>query len=63
MSKSAWKHLNNRLEQDRPGIKGRCRPMMGLKSITSATRYCRCYDELRNFLRCRSRMRPNMFLL
>jgi hypothetical protein len=31
--------------------------MLGLKSTTSAARYCRCHDELRNFLRCRSRMR------
>jgi len=31
--------------------------MLGLKSTTSAARYCRCHDELRNFVRCRSRMR------
>jgi len=46
------RYLNNRLEQDHRGIKGRCRPMLGLKSTASATRYCRCHDELRNFLRC-----------
>ena len=50
-------YLNNRLEQDHRGIKSRCRPMLGLKSAVSAARYCRCHDELRNFLRCRSRMR------
>lgn len=50
-------YLNNRLEQDHRGIKGRSRPMLGLKSTVSAARYCRCHDELRNFLRCRSRMR------
>ena len=49
-------YLNNRLDQDHRGIKGRCRPMLGLKSAVSAARYCRCHDELRNFLRCRSRM-------
>src|ERR1700745_2343791 len=43
-------YLNNRLEQDHRGIKGRCRPMLGFKSVPSATRYCRGYDELRNFL-------------
>jgi putative transposase len=54
-------YLNNRLEQDHRGIKGRCRPMLGLKSTTSAARYCRCHDELRNFLRCcRSRMRQHV---
>src|SRR5690349_2223988 len=50
-------YLNNRLEQDPRGIKGRCRSMPGFKSTTSARRYCRSHDELRNFLRCRTRMR------
>ena len=53
-------YLNNRLEQDHRGIKSRCRPMLGLKGIASAARYCRCHDELRNFLRCRSRMRRHV---
>ena len=48
---------NNRLEQNHRGIKGRCRSMLGFKSSTSARRYCRSHDELRNFLRCRTRMR------
>jgi DDE domain len=48
--------LNNRLEQDHRSIKGRCRPMLGCKSIGSAKRYFRRHDELRNFRRCRSRM-------
>ena len=51
------RYLNNRLEQDHRGIKGRCRPMLGLKSTGSARWYCRGHDEPRNFLRCRSRMR------
>ena len=49
-------YLNNRLEQDHRGIKGRCRPMLGFKSVPSARRFCRGHDELRNFLRSRSRM-------
>jgi putative transposase len=53
-------YLNNRLEQDHRGIKGRCRPMLGFKSTLSAKRYCRSYDELRSFLRCRSRMRQHV---
>src|SRR5271166_5783496 len=53
-------YLNNRLEQNHRGIKGRCRPMLGLKSTASAARFCRCHDELRNFLRCRSRMRQHV---
>jgi putative transposase len=54
------RYLNNRLEQDHRGIKDRCRPMLGLKSTVSAARYCRGYDELRNFLRCRSHMRQHV---
>ena len=48
-------YLNNRLEQDHRGIKGRCRPMRGFKCPRSAARFCRGYDELRNFLRLRCR--------
>jgi transposase-like protein len=49
-------YLNNRLEQDHRGIKGRCRPMLSFKSTISATQFCRCHDELRNYLRSRSHM-------
>src|SRR5918912_943352 len=48
-------YLNNRLEQDHRGIKGRYRPMRGFKCPRSAARFCRSHDELRNFLRPRSR--------
>jgi transposase-like protein len=51
------RYLNNRLEQDHRGLKGRYRPMRGFKCFRSAARFCRGYDELRNFLRPRSR--PN----
>jgi transposase-like protein len=50
---SAYK--NNGLEQDHRGIKGRIRCMRGFKSFTSAERFCRSYDELRNHLRPRLR--------
>jgi putative transposase len=50
---SAYK--NNRLEQDHRGIKGRIRCMRGFKSFTSAERFCRSHDELRNSLRLRTR--------
>ena len=49
------RYLNNRLEQDHRGIKGRYRSMRGFKCPRSASRFCRAYDELRNFLRPRSR--------
>ncbi len=47
--------LNNKLEQDHRGIKGRHRPMRGFKCPRSAGRFCRSHDELRHFLRPRSR--------
>jgi transposase-like protein len=49
------RYLNNHLEQDHRGIKQRIRPMGGFKSVVSATRFCRAHDEVRNFLRPRSR--------
>ena len=48
-------YLNNRLEQDDRGIKGRIRCMRGFKEHGAVNRFCREYDELRNFLRSRSR--------
>ncbi len=48
-------YLNNRLEQDHRGIKGRYRSMRGFKCPRSAARFCRAYDELRHFLRLPTR--------
>jgi putative transposase len=48
-------YLNNRVEQDHRGVKGRYGPMRGFKCPRSAGEFCRAYDELRNFLRSRSR--------
>jgi len=45
----------NRLEQDHRGVKGRIRCMRGFKSFASAERFCRSYDELRDFLRPNTR--------
>jgi len=47
------RYLNNRLEHDHRGIKGRYRPMRGFKCIRPAVKFCRGYDELRSFLRSR----------
>jgi transposase-like protein len=46
---------NNRLEQDHRRIKGRIRCMRGFKEFGAAERFCRGYDELRAFLRLRTR--------
>jgi transposase-like protein len=50
---SAYK--NNRLEQDHRGVKGRIRCMRGFNEVGAAGRFCRGYDELRAFLRLRTR--------
>jgi putative transposase len=52
-------YLNNRIEQDHRGVKGRYRPMRGFKSPVSASRFCRGFDELRNHLYPRSRRSKN----
>ncbi len=47
------KYLNNPLEADHRGIKSRYKPMKGFKSFESAARFCRAYDEQRNWFRYR----------
>src|SRR3954453_12512862 len=49
------RYKSNGLEQDHRGLKGRYRPMRGFRCPRSAARFCRGHDELRNFLRLRSR--------
>jgi putative transposase len=49
------RYLNNRIEQSHRGIKGHYGPMRGFKSHEAASRFCRGYDELDNFLLPRSR--------
>jgi putative transposase len=45
------RYLNNHLEQDHRGIKQRYRPTCGYKSVVTAARFCRAFDEIRAFLR------------
>jgi putative transposase len=47
-------YLNNRLEQDHRGIKPRYNPMRGFGCFDSAARFCRTFDELRQFFRFRT---------
>jgi len=54
-------YLNNRLEQDHRGIKGRIRCMRGFKSHDAANRFCREHGELRNLLRPRRRHNQIVF--
>ena len=46
-------YLNNRIEQDHRGIKGRIRNMRGFKSHDAAHCFCREHGELRGLLRLR----------
>jgi putative transposase len=49
-------YLNNRLEQDHRGIKQRYYPMRGFGKFDAASRFCRAFDEQRQYFR----MRPAM---
>jgi putative transposase len=42
-------YLNNRMEQDHWGIKQRYEPMRGFGSLEAAARFCRAFDEVRQF--------------
>jgi hypothetical protein len=50
------RYLNNRLEQDHRGIKQRYYPVRGFGNVESAARFCRAFDELRNYFRPRHTM-------
>jgi putative transposase len=53
--------LNNRIEQDHRGIKQRYYPMRGFGSVASAARFCRAFEEVRQFFRVRTTMRTKGF--
>ncbi|GHO63353.1 hypothetical protein KSC_022450 [Ktedonobacter sp. SOSP1-52] len=55
-------YLNNRLEQDHRGIKQRYSPMRGFGSFASALRFCRAFDETRQFFRFRTTMKQHVSL-
>ena len=44
-------YLNNRLEQDHRGIKQRYYPMRGFGNVDAAARFCRAFDEQRQYFR------------
>jgi transposase-like protein len=56
------KYLNNRIEQDHRGIEQRYYPMRGFGSFQSASRFCRAYDEQRNYFRYRSKPKEKVTL-
>jgi transposase-like protein len=55
-------YLNNRLEQDHRGIKQRYYPMRGFGCFSSVARFCRAFDELRQFFRFRTTMNQSVSL-
>ena len=56
------RYFNNHLEQDHRGIKQRTHSMCGFKSFVSAVRFCRVYEEARDFLRVRYRWNETISL-
>jgi transposase-like protein len=55
-------YLNNHLEQDHRGIKQRYYPMCGFGRFMSAARFCRAFDEVRQFFRIRTTVRQSVSL-
>ena len=56
------RYLNNRMEQDHRGMKQRYYPMRGFGSFAGAARFCRAYDEQRNYFRARTKMKETVSL-
>src|SRR4051794_14319256 len=46
-------YLNRRIEQDHRGIKQRYYPMLGFGAFASAQRFCRAFEEVRQYFRPR----------
>ena len=55
-------YKNNVIEQDHRAIKGRYRSMRGFKDFDAAHRFCRAFDEVRNFLRPSTYINQNVSL-
>jgi transposase-like protein len=55
-------YKNNVMEQDHRGIKGRYGSMRGFKNFDAAHRFCRAFDEVRNFLRATSYINQSVSL-
>ena len=62
-SPTAAPYLNNRLEQDHRGIKQRYYPIRSFGSFEAASRFCRAFDEQRQYFRLRPAMGQPLPLL
>ena len=56
------RYLNNRIEQDHRSVKQRTYPMCGFGNFAAAARFCRAYDEQRNYFRARSKAKEKVSL-
>jgi transposase-like protein len=56
------RYLNNRLEHDHRGVKQRYYPMRGFGRFDSASRFCRAFDEVRQFFRSRRKLQETLAL-
>jgi putative transposase len=48
-------YLNRRIEQDHRGVKQRYYPMLGFGAFHSAQRFCRAFEEIRQYFRPRGK--------
>jgi putative transposase len=56
------RYMNNRIEQDHRGIKSRYKPMLGFKTVESASAFCPLCDEVRQHFKCRNVMKEEVSL-
>jgi putative transposase len=57
------KYLNNKLEQDHRGVKGRVKSMLGFKNPASASRFLGVFDEQRHYFRPRKYLKAKVSAL
>ena len=50
------------MEQDHRGVKQRYYPLRGFGSFAAAARFCRAYDEQRNYFRARRKPKERVSL-
>jgi putative transposase len=50
-------YLNRRIERDHRGVKQRYYPMLGFGALASAQRFCRAFEEVRQYFRCRRKQK------
>ena len=55
-------YLNRRIEQDHRGVKQRYYPMLGFGGFRSAQRFCRAFEEVRQYFRPRRKQEQSISL-